>query len=125
MAPKELAPENPILISGAGRAYNFSKRSNSFFFDAEVYADAEIQIPVTYYPIWTVLSDNHVINSYPTDPYGAVTIKLSQGSHIIQGRFEDTPVRQVANSITVVTFIVIFAGIVLKENKKRVFGLLL
>lgn len=118
-APKEPAPNNPVIVSGDGRAYNFSKRSNSFFFDAEIYQDAQLQIPVMHFPGWKVVSGGNVIPSGPMGDYGLITISLPQGKHIIQGRFENTPVRSLGNAMTVTSALVIFGGFLLKANKRK------
>jgi hypothetical protein len=118
-APKEIAPENPQIVSGEGRAYNFSKKSNSFFFDAEVYRDVELEIPVIYFPGWVVISDGEVVASRPSREIGAITISLSSGKHIVQGRFINTPIRSLSNVVTVVSLIFIFVGYVFDKNKRK------
>ncbi len=119
-APKEAAPDNPWLIAGDGFASNYSARSNSFFFDVEVYSDeAEVQIPVTDFPNWVVVSGGAVIPSYPSGKYGAIAIKLPEGKHIIQGRFENTPIRSVGNALTLISASTLFVGVILVHNKKK------
>ncbi len=119
IAPKELAPEKPIIAFGEAETYNFSKRSNSFFFDAEVYQNTEIQIPVMYFPGWKVISEKTVIPSWPSGDYGLITIELPQGKHIIRGRFENTPVRDIGNTISILSTIIIFSGFLVEANKKK------
>ncbi len=119
IAPKEKAPDNPVIVSGEGRAYNFSKRSNSFFFDAEIYQKASLQIPVMYYPGWKVISEGEVIPSEPTGGYGVITIDLPEGKHIIRGRFQNTPVRSIGNTITILSAVILFSGALLTANKKK------
>jgi hypothetical protein len=120
IAPKEKAPDEPWLIDGEGQAYNFSKRSNSFFFDAQIYSkEAEVQIPVMDYPNWVVVGGGKIIDSYPSGDYGVITIKLPEGKHIIQGRFENSEVRELGNLFTVISFSILFFGIILKVNNKK------
>lgn len=119
MAPKEKAPKNPIIVSGEGIAYNFSKRSNSFFFDAEIFQDAEVRIPVMHFPGWIVISNGMILESKPTGDYGVITITLPEGKHIIQGRFVNTPVRSVGNTTTVLAASIIFVGFIVKANNKK------
>jgi len=118
-APKEIAPENPQVISGEGRAYNFSKNTNSFFFDAELYGDAELQIPVMYFPGWVVISDGELVASRPSEEIGAITVNLTTGKHIVQGRFINTPIRSLSNVVTVVSLMLIFVGYVFDNNKRK------
>jgi hypothetical protein len=119
-APKGASPQNPVIIGGEGKAYNYSKRSNSFFFDAEIYSnEAEIQIPIQHFPNWVVISGGNKISSYPSGDYGVITVKLANGKHLIQGRFENTSIRNIANSITVISAVLIFVFIVLDHNRKK------
>lgn len=119
IAPKEKAFTAPRIISGEGNAYNFSKTSSSFFFDVEVYDYAKIQIPVMYFPGWKVISGGNILKSEITGDYGLITISLPQGKHIVQGRFENTQVRSVGNTLTAISAVFILVGIFLKENKKK------
>lgn len=118
IAPKEDAPDTPVVVAGEGKTLNYTKRSNSFFFDAEIYQDAQIQIPVMYFPGWVVISRGKTIPSKPTGDYGVITISLPEGKHVIQGRFQNTPVRSIGNAVTVLSLLTIFGGYLLKENKQ-------
>ena len=119
-APKEAAPDEPQVINGNASVANYSVRSNSFFFDAFVYSDeAEFEIPVTYFPNWVVIRENEVVESYPGGRYGVITIKLPQGEHIIRGRFKNTPVRSVANVLTLISAMTLSAGALIKHNGKK------
>lgn len=120
-APRNKAPENPEIVSGKGLVSNFSKRSNSFFFDAEIFEDAAVQIPITFFPGWEVIKEGKAIPSYPSGKLGLISINLPQGKHIIGGRFRNTPVRFAGNAITVFSFLFLFSILILSENDKRFF----
>jgi len=119
IAPKEQAFKEPRIISGEGNAYNFTKTSNSFFFDVEVYDYAQVQIPVMYFPGWKVVSRGKILESKITGDYGLITVFLPQGKHIVRGRFENTLARSFGNTITTFTVLFILVGVFLKENKKK------
>ncbi|HJY98700.1 MAG TPA: 6-pyruvoyl-tetrahydropterin synthase-related protein [Patescibacteria group bacterium] len=119
IAPKEEAFAAPVLLSGDGEIKNYSKRSNSFFFDADIYNASEVQVPVMHFPGWVVVNGGRVIDSYPEGKYGLITFKLPPGKYIIQGRFTDTPIRFLGNSITVVSLTILLIGISLTSNKKK------
>ena len=119
IAPRELAPENPWIVSGEGRAYNFTKRSNRFFFDAEIIENSSVQIPVMYFPGWRVIVDGFLVDSKPTGDYGVITISLPKGKHMVQGRFVNTPVRTLGNTLSVISALFIFAGYMIKTHKKK------
>lgn len=121
IAPKEEAFTSPVVASGSGTIRNYSKRSNSFFFDADIFQPADILVPVMYYPGWVVINGGKIIPSYPSGNYGVITFKLPQGQFIIQGRFISTPDRVLGNSITVISFIILVIGLALTDNKKKFF----
>lgn len=113
VAPKEKAFEIPRVKEGEGWASNFSKRSNSYFFDAEVYSDtAKFEVPVMYFPGWIVTSGGKIIESQPNGYYGLVSFSLPRGKHIIQGRFENTPVRAYSNALTLVSWGLLLLGFI-------------
>ena len=94
----------PSVAAGDGEISNFIVRSNFFFFDAQMYHDGTVDIPVTYYPGWEVVDVDKLIPSRPDGILGTIYIDLSEGKHLIKGRFRETPLRQTANIITLVGF---------------------
>lgn len=121
IAPKEEAFLNPVVASGSGTIKNYSKRSNSFFFDADIYTDSEIKVPVMYFPGWKIINGGKEIPSYPSGDYGVVTFKVPQGQYIIQGRFVSTPPRALGNAISVISFVFLLTGLALEINGKKFF----
>ena len=119
MAPKEEAFAAPIVATGSGTVKNYSKRSNSFFFDVDSYTPVEIKVPVMFYPGWKIISSGKEIASYPSGDYGVITFKLPKGQFIIQGRFTSTWDRVLGNTITVVSFIILCFGMIVVYNKKK------
>jgi hypothetical protein len=118
IAPKEKAFDKPRVLQGDGYTSNFNYRSGSFSFDLDAYKDVKIQIPVMYFPNWTVISGGNIIPFEITGDYGLITINMPEGHHIIQGRFEDTPVRTVGNILTLISFTVLLAGFLYSLRKK-------
>ena len=57
IAPPSLAFEAPRTISGNGDFFGFTKGSNRFSFEAQIYGEARVEIPVMYFPGWVVLVD--------------------------------------------------------------------
>lgn len=108
MAPQSFAPALPTTIIGSGSFSNYNVNTNSFSFDAEIYSDfGSVNIPVMYFPGWTANSENKELSIKPYGELGTVSIELSRGKHIVQGRFEDTPARTVGNTITMVSFLIL------------------
>lgn len=119
MAAKEEAFPAPIIATGSGTIKNYSKRTNSFFFDADIYKAAEVQVPVMYYPGWKVINGGKVIPSYPSGDYGVITFKLPEGQYIIQGRFTDTWDRSLGDALTIGSFVALFLGAIVVANKRK------
>jgi len=118
-APKEEAPGKPVILSGEGEVLNYSKRSNSFFFDANIYNSAEIQVPVMYFPGWKVISENEVLQIYPSGNYGVITFKLPDGKYIVQGRLTNTLPRVFGNAISLISLMSLLIGFVLTVNDRK------
>lgn len=121
--PSELAPDTPEITSGEGEVLNFTKTSSTFFFDANIYDDAEIDIPIIYFPDWEVytLKDQGIrVNAYPSGDHGTIHISLPKGNHMVYGRFVDTPIRTASNAISLLSLFILFgSAIVYSMRAKR------
>lgn len=106
MAPQSEAPKRPELLSGDGSISNYINNTNSFSFDAEIYNDAQVNIPVMNFAGWKVIADNKELNIKNYGKLGTISIELPKGKYIIQGRFEDTPIRSIGNTISLVSFLI-------------------
>ncbi len=119
VAPEALVPPLPKIITGEGEIKSFAKQSSRFSFDAEIYEESEIEIPVMYFPGWVVISGNSIIPSEIHGAHGVIKITLHPGKYIIQGRFQNTPVRTIGNTLTVVSVLILLSGALIYENKRR------
>lgn len=117
--PEQLAPKLPKAVKGEGFFSNFHKSSNRFSFDAEIVSDAEIQIPIMYFPGWSVIIGRDKIPGFASGDHGEITINLKKGNYIILGRFEDTPIRSFGNAVTGITFLIIFGATLYYVNKNE------
>jgi hypothetical protein len=118
IAPKSLAFSEPKIVEGNGLARNFSVKSNTFSFDAEVYSHAKFEIPVMYFPGWILIVDNE---RYPLEihgDHGLIKVSLNDGTHSVEGRFTNTPVRSYSDAISVLS-IVLFFGVLLVGGRKQ------
>ena len=117
-APPASAPTTPKLVSGEGIIRGFTKQTNRFSFDADIYQDAEAVIPVMYFPGWITILDNERVSSGTYGAHGVISVKIPKGKHIIRGRFINTPIRSFANSITVFSLVLLLSGMILRDNRK-------
>jgi len=116
----KMAPEWPAGLpstaEGDGQISNFIYRSNYFFFDAQMYNDGTVDIPVTYFPGWVVLDNDKEIEARPDGVIGTIYIDLPEGKHMIKGRFTNTPIRERANIITILSFTGILGLFIFREK---------
>ena len=104
--PNSKAPSLPQIISGEAGINYFDKRSNYFSSEFDVQTStATVRFPVTDYPGWTVYQNRSGVPiKYDTNnDYGSITVNLAKGHQLIQAFFEDTPVRNRANIISLVS----------------------
>jgi hypothetical protein len=115
LEPREVAPEVPIVRSGSAEVTNFINRSNRWGFNTNVKNKAEIEIPVYYFPNWRVKVDGRQYPFSYNNLLGRISLILEQGNYKVEGHFEDTPVRKIANVITVISAI----GLVFYINERK------
>ena len=117
LAPPSLAFENPRTIWGNGEFFGFTKGSNRFSFEAQIYGKARVEIPVTYFPNWIVLVDGKRVPTSLHETYGFIMVDLTDGKHIVRGRFTNTPVRTASNVISLLSMLGLFGGALVWQNK--------
>jgi hypothetical protein len=118
-APPSVAFANPRPVSGNGEFFGFRKGSNRFSFEAQIYGAALVEIPVTYFPNWIVLVDGKEVPIKLHEKYGFIMVELDDGRHIVRGRFTNTPVRSLANALTLISLFGLLGGALYFENKKK------
>lgn len=109
LEPREPALNFPIVVSGNATVTNFIKNSNSWSFNASVTKEATVEVPVFYFPNWTV--------NYPhkIGTIGRIAIILPIGTEKVQGNFTNTPIRTFGNSLTLVSFVIL---LIYAKNRK-------
>ncbi len=75
---------------------------------------------IFHFPGWQATLDGEPIQITPSDPTGQITIQLPAGSHTVQLRFGNTPLRTVANTISIITLLLLIILIVysIKNNQQ-------
>jgi hypothetical protein len=119
LEPREAAPGNPIVKSGIAEIMGFIKKSNSWEFTAKVAIKSEVEVPVYYFPNWKVFVNG---KSYPfsyENVLGRIALTLDPGEYLVAGKFENTPLRIFANTITVASFLGLLAFTIYGKNKKK------
>lgn len=118
--PESKAPAPPQILAGKIDINYFDKRSNYFSSELDVYSDGGVvRFPVMDFPGWTVYQNrNGVPIKYNADnDYGLITVNLVKGHQLIQAFFEDSPTRQSANIITLVSGFLIILWLLTANQK--------
>ena len=105
LEPREAAQDRPFAVSGEVEISKFINRSNRWEFLAEVKDKAEIEVPVYYFPNWKIKVDGKVYPLSYNNLLGRISLSLAPGNYKVEGSFKNTPLRSVANAITVISII--------------------
>lgn len=117
---KEIPSEKliaPIAKEGQIKVLSFDKRSSSAKVEIEVLKDATVEIPITYFPGWSAVSDGKSLKIEEPSKLGLIVLKLTQGKHAINLKFSNTPIRLLGNILSLIS-IFILLGINIKSTKK-------
>lgn len=105
--PEKKAPALPINLEGIVTLNYFDHRSNYFASEFDVGSDdgAVVRFPVMYFPGWEVFQNRKgtQISTDIDNDFGLITVKLTKGHTLIQGFFENTPVRTLGNWSTFIS----------------------
>lgn len=118
LEPREEAPVEPLIVSGNAKTESFVNNSNKWKLDIEVTESSVIEVPVFYFPNWRVYVDG---NKYPftyDNILGRISFTLEPGRYSIDGKFENTPVRTLGNTLSLISIIGLAVYTIYGKNKK-------
>lgn len=116
LEPREAATTEPLIISGQAIVENYIEKSNSFEFDVKVSEKSEIHLPIFYFLEWEIKVNGQAYEFEYDNLLGRIEINLPQGEYNVYGKFKNTLVRNLANSLTLLSTVLFF--VILKKNKK-------
>jgi hypothetical protein len=119
--PAEEAQAQPFLINGAGQVSNFKNYTDHFSFDASATDQSLIEIPILDYPNWTTFVDGVRISHSNENYLKRMDLTLGVGSYKISGKLENTPIRIIANIVTIIS-IIFFIFILVNGQARKRFG---
>lgn len=105
--PKEPAPSRGFVIDGDAELTNLEIKSNSWKIKVDAKKDSKLAVPVFDFPDWNVYANGRRINHDNSATIGLITFKLPQGNYQVVGKFEDTAVRKIANSISLISVVLL------------------
>ena len=90
------------ILTGETTIEDFQQGSNWFKFRAETYSHSIIRLSQYYFPNWKVFVDGKETPiDYQSNSLGLMTLILGEGTHAIEARLYDTPIRSIANLLTI------------------------
>jgi hypothetical protein len=105
-APDSEAPPVPIFLHGNGVVLSGSKKSDTQNWKIDVVSDlAYVELPSYYFPSWVVTINQKDVPIDYANEHGLMRVELPKGTHDISLKLEDTPIRAVSNSITIISLI--------------------
>lgn len=102
LEPREGAQSLPSIVSGKAEVRDIRINSNSFEFNVNVLEKSEIEIPVFYFPNWEVMVNDKKIDIRHDNILGRIEFDLEKGEHVVSGKFRNTLVRNIGNTLTLV-----------------------
>lgn len=118
--PQTKAPSLPVTKSGQVTLNYFDHRSNYFASEFDVLSDdgAVVQFPIMYFPGWEVYQNRAATPIQPDidNDYGLITVDLTKGHTLIQGFFENTPIRTLGNLSTFFSGLVLLLWFLFSKN---------
>ncbi len=119
--PETLAPSSPWVVQGEAQISEFKKRSDfwRFTIDSSNLSGATVRVPVFDFPNWTVLIDQQPVVFGHNNDLGVIEILIPAGKHTVVGWFSNTPLRLIANLISIISFSVLLIFLALQRQRKK------
>lgn len=118
--PSHHAPDNPTLSQGTGSGLLIQKTSNMASYSLAIKSQsAIIEVPIVYFPGWKAYDGSTRLDLYPSGDLGLMTTRIDQGDHKLDLKFTDTFVRGLGNTISLISFGVLFAIFIGLKIRKR------
>ncbi|MBM3205770.1 hypothetical protein FJZ41_02920 [Candidatus Shapirobacteria bacterium] len=114
--PGQPAPEKPWLVEGQGEVVEFQKGTDWQKFKLQVSSEkAMVRLPLYDFPQWQVKANKKIVETNHENELGLITFTLPQGDYQIEASLKNTPLRNMANVISFITW----AGTLFWLTKKR------
>ncbi len=120
--PATAYPKSRVqIIEGEGRIHNFRKINHKQTFSVKSTTSARIVSHTQYFPGWRVYINGEKTSIQFQDPNwrGLITFFVPEGTHAVRIQFEETPIRLLANLISVGSIIILISFLIRKHLCKR------
>ncbi|HQY91606.1 hypothetical protein [Caldilinea sp.] len=106
------------IVRGEGRVTESHVGGSSAGGSVEMSTPGAVRLNVYYFPGWAVTVDGQPVEIAPDPVFGAIQFDLPTGSHRIDARFGETPVRMIAMLISAVALAVCLGLVLWPEREK-------
>ncbi len=117
--PANAYPKYPVeIIDGNAKVANYKRNSFRHVYNITSITNSRVVDHTQYFPGWRVLLDGKQIPIQFQDPNwrGQLIYAIPKGKHVVQAVFKESPVRYVANIISVITASFLIIGFIFKKK---------
>lgn len=113
LPPTQKAPSLPEVLEGEAVFNNYQKGSNYQYGEINASKDSLLRLPLFDFPGMEVKIDGKKVNHWHDDCrdqefcLGLITFNVPMGVHSIRAELKDTPIRTVANSLSLISIIAV------------------
>lgn len=116
--PAELATQRYQILTGDSKVFDFKEGTNWLSFKTETDSHTIIRLSQYYFPNWRVFLDGKETPvEYKNNSLGLMTLILGKGNHEVSARLYDTPVRTVANWLSLLGFAIVAVLFLLSSDR--------
>lgn len=116
--PVQRVDKKVEIIQGNGEISNITISNKRIVFDVSLSSNAVIQINKLYWPGWTVSVDGMDELLDYENPKGVMTVTIPSGKHAVVLSFDETPLRLIADTVSIVSFLLL-VFVVFVQNKPK------
>lgn len=107
------------IIKGEGSIQDIRSDSKAVSFVLEAKDQTTVRVNTIYYPGWKIQVDGVNVPVDYSNKFGVMDIKVAEGRHAVVGKFLETPVRLVADILSLLGFVAVIVLFGLDRFKKR------
>lgn len=113
---KEEIPKTPIeIIRGESTVEDIHARTGRMSATVKIQKEATLRFNIAYFPAWKIFLDGEITNFIIGND--GVYVVISKGNHLIEAKFNQTPIEQLSNIASIIGVLLLFTGIIYTGRK--------